>query len=707
LQARSYKLVIVESPAKARTVARFLGRDYKVEASQGHVRDLPKSQFGIQPDEDFAIKYITIHGRGEILAKLRKMAKGASQVLLATDPDREGEAISWHLAQALGLDDSKPVRVEFQEITKKYVKDAVKAPRMIDMDRVNAQQARRVLDRIVGYQISPLLWAKIKKGLSAGRVQSVALRLVSEREEEIDAFIPEEYWDISADFSAGISRQGKTPLRAKLSAVNGRKTAVKDEKSAFRIRDRIQATAFKVGQIKRKKRIKAPAPPFTTSALQQEASRKLNFTSSRTMQVVQGLYEGVELGVEGSVGLVTYIRTDSVRVSAEAVSSARDMIERTYGEKYLPKAAREYKASGRAQDAHEAIRPTDAARTPDSVKTYLSREQLQLYRLIHSRFLASQMQDAVYETFTADLISEGVTLRYYAEHKTFPGFTALYEEGTDENGQEIQSSLPDFKEGDPVRILDILTEQRFTQPPGRYTEASLIRALEEKGIGRPSTYAPTIGTILSRGYVSREKKKLYPTRIGKMVNAIMLDYFAPVVNLEFTAQMENRLDEVAEGKTGWKSILREFYPSFREMVENAESKLEKVEIPDEVSDVPCEQCGAMMVYKMSRYGRFLACPRFPECRSTKPVLTYIKALCPACGAGLLEKTTRKGRKFYGCERFPDCGFTSWDKVAEKKCPVCESFMTERYRKNSLWLLCSNETCRHHEQMEEAEEAEHA
>ncbi len=706
MQARSYKLVIVESPAKARTVARFLGRDYKVEASQGHVRDLPKSQFGIQPDQDFAMKYITIHGRGEILAKLRKLSRNASQVLLATDPDREGEAISWHLAQALGLDESRHLRVEFQEITKKAVKDAVKAPRMIDMDRVNAQQARRALDRIVGYQISPLLWAKIKKGLSAGRVQSVALRLITDREDEIDAFIPEEYWDISTDFTAGQGKAGKVPLRAKLRAIKGRKAAIKDEKIASKTRDKILSGSFTISQIKRKQRVKAPAPPFTTSALQQEASRKLNFTSSRTMQVVQGLYEGVELGSEGSLGLVTYIRTDSVRVNTEAISSAREMIAKSYGESYLPKEAKEYKASGRAQDAHEAIRPTDAARTPESIKAYLSREQLQLYRLIYTRFLASQMQDAVYETFTADLVSESVALRYYAEHKTFAGFTIIYEEGTDDNGQEIQSNLPAFKEGDAVRILEVFTEQRFTQPPSRYTEASLIRALEEKGIGRPSTFAPTIGTILSRGYVSREKKRLFPTQMGKMVNAIMLEHFAPVVDLEFTAQMENKLDEVAEGKAEWKSILRDFYPSFQEMVEKAEIGVERVEIPDDVSDIPCDQCGAMMVYKMSRYGRFLACPRFPECRSTKPVLTYIKALCPLCGAGLLEKTTRKGRKFYGCERYPECGFTSWDKVAEKKCPMCGSHMTEKYRKNSLWLLCSNETCRHHEQMEEVAEAEH-
>ncbi len=707
MQEKRYKLVIVESPAKARTVARFLGRDYKVEASQGHIRDLPKSQFGIQADQDFAMKYITIHGRGEILAKLRKLAKNASKVYLATDPDREGEAISWHLAQALGLDESQPIRVEFEEITKKAVKEAIKAPRRIDMDRVDAQQARRALDRVVGYKISPLLWTKVKKGLSAGRVQSVAVRLIVDREDEIDAFIPEEYWEISAEFAAGQDQGGKAPLRARLSTIKGKKAVIGNEKSAVRAKERVLAGDFKVGQVKRKQRLKAPAPPFTTSTLQQEASRKLNFTSSRTMQVIQGLYEGVELGKEGSQGLVTYIRTDSVRVSEEAVSAVRAVIGQDYGEAYLPLKPKEYKTSGRAQDAHEAIRPTDMTRTPDSVKPFLSREQLQLYRLVYSRFLASQMRDAVYETLSADLLADGVTLRYYAEHKSFSGFTAVYEEGTDDNGQEPESVLPELNQGAPVRILGVDAEQRFTQPPTRYTEASLIRSLEEKGIGRPSTFAPTIGTIIARGYVSREKKRLFPTQMGKMVNAIMLEHFNSIVDLEFTAGMESKLDEVAEGRAEWKSILRDFYPSFLGMVEAAEAKVEKVEIPDEVSDIPCDLCGATMVYKMGRYGRFLACPRFPECRNTKPILTYIKALCPVCGAGLLEKTSRKGRKFYGCERYPDCGFTSWDKVADKDCPKCASFMTEKFRKNSLWLLCSNETCRHHEQAEEAAEAEHA
>ncbi|HHT08007.1 MAG: type I DNA topoisomerase [Christensenellales bacterium] len=707
MKSKKHKLVIVESPAKARTVARFLGRDYKVEASQGHVRDLPKSQFGIDTEQDFAMKYITIHGRGPILAKLRKQAAGASQVYLATDPDREGEAISWHLAQALKLDDSKPLRVEFQEITKNAVKEAVKSARTIDMDRVNAQQARRALDRVVGYKISPLLWAKIKKGLSAGRVQSVAVRLIVDREDEIDAFIPEEYWDISADFEALNAKGKKVLLSARLNKLKGKKPEIINEKAALKAKDLIQNSAFKVGTVKKGTRKKSPAPPFTTSTLQQEASRKLNYTSSRTMQIVQGLYEGVELGKEGSQGLVTYIRTDSVRVSAEAVAAAREEILKAYGKEHLPRTAREYKTRSRAQDAHEAIRPTDITRTPDSLKAFLSREQMQVYRLIYNRFLASQMKNAEYETLTADLLADEVDLRYYAEHKSFPGFTAIYEEGEDDNGVSIQDVMPDLQKDDTVDIQEVHAEQHFTQPPSRYTEASLIKSMEERGIGRPSTYAPTIGTIIARGYISREKRRLYPTEMGRMVNDIMMEYFSPVVDLEFTADMESKLDEIAEGKLDWKDILRDFYPSFSEMVSQAEAQIEKVEIPDEVSDIPCEVCGTMLVYKMGRYGRFLACPRFPECRFTMPILTYIDAPCPTCGARLLEKTTRKGRKFYGCEKYPECEFTSWDKVATEKCPKCGHHMVYKYRKNSQFRLCTNETCRHHEMVEEAPEAEHA
>ncbi len=707
MQAKKYKLVIVESPAKARTVARFLGRDYKVEASQGHVRDLPKSQFGIDPDNDYAMKYITIHGRGDILAKLRKLAAGASVVYLATDPDREGEAISWHLAQALKLDTDQLLRVEFHEITKNAVKEAIKNARKIDMDRVNAQQARRALDRVVGYKISPLLWGKIKKGLSAGRVQSVAVRLIVEREDEIDAFIPEEYWELFADFENPTAKGKKAPLRAKLSKLKGKKAAVNNEKAAKKAKELIEKCEFTVGSVKRGQRKKSPAPPFTTSTLQQEASRKLNYTSSRTMQVVQGLYEGVELGKEGSQGLVTYIRTDSVRVSQEAVSAVRDEIVKVYGKEHLPKTPREYKTNSRAQDAHEAIRPTEVTRTPESIKAFLSREQMQVYRLIYNRFLASQMKDALYDTLAADFVCEGTALRYYAEHKSFAGFTSIYEEGEDESAGAVPVAMPEFKEGEKIQVTDVEMEQHFTQPPARFTEASLIKSLEEKGIGRPSTYAPTIGTVIARGYVSREKKRLYPTEMGRMVNSVLMEYFSPVVNQEFTAQMEGKLDEVADGKQDWKEILSDFYPSIMGMVEKAESHMEKIEIPDEVSDIPCEECGSMLVYKMGRYGRFLACPRFPECRFTKPILTYIEAPCPKCGSRLLEKTTRKGRKFYGCEKYPECDFTSWDKVDTEKCKKCGHYMVQKYRKNSLFRLCTNETCRHHEEVEEQKETENA
>ena len=696
------KLVIVESPAKAKSVAKLLGRGYKVAASQGHVRDLPKSQFGIDPENNFAMKYITIRGRGDILADLRKQVKGASQVLLATDPDREGEAISWHLAQALGLDEKAPIRIEFNEITKPAVQAAVKNPRVIDMDRVDAQQARRALDRTVGYKISPLLWSKVKKGLSAGRVQSVAVRMVADREQEIDAFIPEEYWEVAASFETG-GKKLKEPLRARLATIGGKKAAISDKKGADKAVALIEGTDFTITSVKKKQRKKSPQPPFTTSTLQQDASRKLNFTSSRTMQVVQGLYEGVDLGPEGTQGLVTYIRTDAVRVSEQALTAVREQIKADWGEDYLPKTAKTYQSGRRAQDAHEAIRPTDMARSPEKIKSFLSRDQLQLYRLIYNRFMASQMREALFDTVTAEIGGKGVSLRYYGEHKVFAGFTALYEEGSDNGETEKTGVLPVFEEKAPVKILDVEAAQRFTQPPPRYTEASLIQQLEEKGIGRPSTYAPTIGTIVGRGYVSREKKRLYPTELGKMINDIMMQYFEPIMDLDFTAEMENRLDAVEDGQQPWTQVLAGFYPYFIKMVENAEETLEKIEIPDEVSDIPCDKCGAMMVYKMGRYGRFLACPRFPECRNTMPIITYIKAPCPTCGARLQEKTTRKGRKFYGCERYPECDFTSWEMVDEKPCPRCGSHMTIKRRKSGDTRLCANASCRYHEPVEDSGE----
>ncbi len=688
------KLIIVESPAKAKTIGRYLGKGYKVEASQGHVCDLPKSQLGVDPENDFDMKYITIRGRGDILSRIRKEAKNASQVYFATDPDREGEAISWHLYHVLGVDENKPCRIEFNEVTKKAVQNAIKHPRRLDMGRIDAQQARRALDRLVGYKISPLLWAKVKKGLSAGRVQSVATRMVVDRENEINAFIPEEYWDITADCETG-SGNRKQDFRCRLAAVGGKKATVSDREEADRICDLIRQDTFTITELKSRERRKTPAPPFTTSSMQQEAGRKLSFTTSRTMQIVQQLYEGVEIEGEGIQGLVTYIRTDSVRISEEAMSEARTYIPERFGAEFLPREKNEFKGRKNAQDAHEAIRPTDIRRTPDSIKSSLSREQYMLYRLIWNRFIASQMSAAVYQTLTAEITGKEIALRFYGEHKTFAGFTALYEESADENVDSVEMNLPVLKEGQEVKILNIESDQHFTQPPNRYTEASLVRTLEENGIGRPSTYAPTISTIISRGYVSREKKRLYPTELGIMVTEMMSRYFSDIVDTEFTASMESRLDAVEEGQEDWKQILREFYPEFEKTLQTAEKEIEKIDIRDEVSDVPCDQCGAMMVYKMGKFGRFLACPNFPQCRNTKPLLTYIDAVCPKCGKRLLEKISKKSRKFYGCEGYPQCDFVSWDKPVNEKCPKCGGYMVEkRNARGEIILLCANDNCRY-------------
>ncbi|MBQ6059875.1 MAG: type I DNA topoisomerase [Clostridia bacterium] len=696
------KLIIVESPAKAKTIGRYLGKGYKVEASQGHVCDLPKSQLGVDPDHDFDLKYITIRGRGDILSRIRKEAKNASQIYFATDPDREGEAISWHLYHVLGVDETKACRIEFNEVTKKAVQAAIKHPRQLDMGRIDAQQARRALDRLVGYKISPLLWAKVKKGLSAGRVQSVATRMVVDRENEINAFIPEEYWDISAKCSI---RSGKKDqlFTARLASVDGSKVQVHNEEQASGIRKLIEQDSFIISDVKTKEKKRMPAPPFTTSSLQQEAGRKLSFTTSRTMQVVQQLYEGIDLEGEGTQGLVTYIRTDSVRISDDALDAVRAFIPVKYGAEYLPAEKNEYKGRKNAQDAHEAIRPTDVTRTPESIKASLNREQFMLYRLIYNRFVASQMAPATYQTMTAEITGKRIGLRFYGEHKTFAGFTALYEEGTDDAVNSVEMTLPVLESGLKVTIQDIVSDQHFTQPPSRYTEASLVRTLEENGIGRPSTYAPTISTIISRGYVSREKKRLYPTELGIMVTDMMEKYFAEIVDTEFTANMETRLDQVEEGNADWKQILREFYPDFQKTLAVAEKEIEKIEVKDEVSDVPCDQCGAMMVYKMGRFGKFLACPNFPDCRNTKPLLTYIDASCPKCGKRLLEKVSRKSRKFYGCEGYPECDFVSWDKPVSEKCPQCGSYMVEkRNNRGELIHLCSNENCRFKTVVGEAE-----
>ena len=685
----AYKLVIVESPAKARTISKFLGRTYKVEASNGHVRDLPKSQLGVDVEHGFEPKYITIRGRGDVLERIRKEARGAKSIILATDPDREGEAISWHLATILGIDPQSACRVEFNEITEKTVKSSIKTPRQINMQLVDAQQARRVLDRLVGYKISPLLWAKIKKGLSAGRVQSVATRMVVDREHEIETFEPEEYWHVSATLRSGAQR-----MEARLYALDGKRVQIDNAQQAEAARARIEQGSFTIKSVKRSERRKHPAPPFTTSNLQQEASRKLGFTTAKTMQIAQQLYEGVDIEGRGTLGLISYIRTDSVRLSEEAVAGAREMIAERYGAEFVPEKPNVYKGRKSAQDAHEAIRPANLDLRPEDIKASLTRDQFNLYRLVYLRFVACQMADAVYETQQIEVASEsGVTLRCTGERMKFAGFTAVYEEGRDEPEEETAGGMMDVQEGSEAKVEATDATQHFTQAPPRYTEASLVRALEEKGIGRPSTYAPTISTILARGYVMREKKQLFPTELGVMITDMMKEYFSDIVDIAFTAGMEEQLDDVEAGKRQWREVISEFYGPFEKTLEHAEQSIEKVEIKDEVSDVVCDQCGAMMVYKLGRFGRFLACPNFPACRNTKAIQVEIAAPCPKCGGKLLEKTSRKGRKFYGCERYPECDFVSWEMPVEQKCPKCGGYMVFKRGKKENYYLCANEACR--------------
>ena len=691
------KLVIVESPAKAKTIGKFLGRGYKVEASQGHVRDMPKSQLGVDVDNGFEPKYITIRGRGEILNRIRKEARSASKIYLATDPDREGEAISWHLANVLGIDENNPCRIEFNEVTAKAVKAAVKNPRTINMDLVNAQQARRVLDRLIGYKISPLLWRKIKKGLSAGRVQSVATKMICDREEEIEIFIPEEFWTVGAAFTIG-----KAKVSGRFTGFGAEKTELHSREEADAVLKKCDGAAFSVSAIKKSERRKYPAAPFTTSNLQQEASRKLGFTTQKTMQIAQQLYEGVEIAGEGSQGLVSYIRTDSTRIADEAMQAVRSMIAENYAPEYLPEKPNIYKTRNSAQDAHEAIRPTDILRRPESIKASLSRDQFRLYKLIYERFVSSQMTPAVYDTLSVDIDSDtGVRFHFNAQKLRFAGFTAVYEEGQDDSSEEASvNNLPDLSEGMQAALGEITSDQHFTQPPPRYTEASLVRALEEKGIGRPSTYAPTISTIITRGYVARENKRLMPTELGKIVNDMMCKNFPNIVDIAFTAGMENKLDSVEDGSSEWHGIIADFYGPFEETLQEADKNIEKVAIEDQVSDVPCEKCGAMMVYKMSRYGKFLACPNFPECRHTMALPKNIGVKCPNCGSELLERISRKGRKFYGCEKYPECDFVSWERPVNDKCPQCGDRMVMKAGpKDTLFHVCVNESCRHRVQVE--------
>ena len=682
-------LVIVESPSKAKTIQKYLGQGFTVLASGGHVCDLPQRTLGIDVDNRFEPQYEINPEKKETIKRLKAALKQNDVVYLATDPDREGEAISWHLKNCLDIPDGKN-RIVFNEISKKAVNNALENPRELDMNLVNSQQARRVLDRLVGYKISPIIGRKIKSGSSAGRVQSAALEMVVNREREIRNFVPEEYWDVSAQLTAG-----KQALTARLVSLNGEHVSLHSAEDAERAKAAVQKGGFAIRSVKRGERRKHPAPPFTTSNLQQEASRKLNFTASKTMQIAQQLYEGVDIEGRGTLGLISYIRTDSVRLSDEAVSAAREAIGARYGAEYVPEKPVVYKGRKSAQDAHEAIRPASVDLRPEDIKASLTRDQFNLYKLVYLRFIACQMADAVYETQQIEIANDsGVVLRSSAERLKFAGFTAVYEEGRDEPEEETAGGMMDVQEGGEAKVEETSATQHFTQAPPRYTEASLVRALEEKGIGRPSTYAPTISTILARGYVTREKKQLYPTELGVMITDMMKEHFTDIVDIAFTAGMEEQLDEVEEGKRGWRDVLRDFYGPFEKTLEKAEAEIEKVEIKDEVSDVVCDKCGAMMVYKFGRFGRFLACPNFPECRNTKAIQVEIAAPCPVCGGKLLEKTSRKGRKFYGCERYPDCDFVSWEMPVEQKCPKCGGYMVlKRGRKGESYYLCANENCR--------------
>jgi len=651
------KLIIVESPAKANTIKKFLGGSTKVLASMGHIRDLPKSKLGVDVEHDFEPEYINIRGKGDLIKSLKKEAKKAKKVYIATDPDREGEAIAWHLATILNEEKDKITRVTFNEITKGAVQKAIKEPRDIDINLVDAQQARRVLDRIVGYKISPVLWKKVRRGLSAGRVQSVAVKLIADREEEIEKFIPEEYWNIYANLE---EQNSKKQFEAKFYGKDGKKQEIHSQEEVDDILKVIKKAKYIVNEIKKSEKKRNPAPPFTTSTMQQEASRKIGFTLKKTMSVAQGLYEGVNIPEKGTVGLITYMRTDSTRLSEEARSAAKKYITETYGEKYYEN--RYYKAKKDSQDAHEAIRPTYIELDPDSIKDALTRDQYKLYKLIYHRFMASQMSAAVYDTMAVTIDAENYTFKANGQAIKFKGFMTLYVEGTDNKVEEQEGMLPDLKEKQELKLDKINPKQSFTEPPPRYTEASLVKALEEKGIGRPSTYSPTITTILDRRYIEKEQKQLIPTELGKIVNKLLIENFTDVINVEFTAEIENEFDEIADGNEPWKKMIREFYGPFQKEVEKVEKELEHVELVDEVSDVPCEKCGRMMVYKYGRYGKFLACPGYPECKNAKPIIETIEEPCPKCGATVQVRKTKKRRKYYICENNPaSCDYISWNK----------------------------------------------
>ncbi|MCF8010772.1 MAG: type I DNA topoisomerase [Clostridiales bacterium] len=682
------KLVIVESPAKAKSLTKFLGKNYNVKASMGHVRDLPKSQFGVDVENGFKPKYITIRGKGETIKELKSAVKKSEKVLLASDPDREGEAIAWHLTNSLGLNEDQPCRIEFNEITKDAVKEAVKHPRPIDRDRVNAQQARRILDRLVGYNLSPLLWRKIKKGLSAGRVQSVAVKLICDREEEISDFVPQEYWTITAKLA-----KGRSVIEAYLNKIKGKKAEISSQEQVDGIVKDLNGVNYVVEKVQKREKKRNPPAPFITSSLQQEAYRKLNFTAKKTMMVVQQLYEGIELGKEGPIGLVTYIRTDSTRISATAQEEASVYINNNYGQEYLPEKKRQSGKKGRVQDAHEAIRPTSVIRDPEALKSHLSREQLRLYRLIWQRFISSQMSPALIETTSVDISAGEYTFRVSGSVTKFPGFMKVYTEGKDtKEDDKSNKALPVLYKDDELKLRSLVPEQHFTQPPPRYTDATLVKTLEEKGIGRPSTYAPIVDTVLNRGYIVRENKKFYPTELGTLVIDLLRQHFPDVLNVEFTAEMEGQLDNVEEGEVDWVKILDKFYWPFSENLKKAEEEIGKVEIEDEVTDEVCEQCGRNLVVKMGRYGKFLACPGFPDCRYTKPLLEHTGVSCPECGGELVIRRSRKGRKFYGCSNYPNCEFVTWDQPTARKCPECGSMMVQKNVRGKEVYRCINKEC---------------
>ncbi|WP_207368461.1 type I DNA topoisomerase [Heyndrickxia coagulans] len=676
-------LVIVESPAKAKTIEKYLGKKYRVKASMGHVRDLPKSQMGVDVDDHFTPKYITIRGKGPVLKDLKNAAKKAKKVYLAADPDREGEAIAWHLANSLNLDVHSDCRVVFNEITKDAIKESFKHPRPINMDLVDAQQARRILDRLVGYNISPLLWKKVKKGLSAGRVQSVAVRLIIDRENEIKSFVPEEYWTIAGSF-----KKGKDTFQASFYGVDGKKMQLKSEADVKKITGMLKSDKFQVSSVTHKEKKRNPAPPFTTSSLQQEAARKLNFRAKKTMMVAQQLYEGIDLGKEGTVGLITYMRTDSTRISEVAKTEANQYIREKFGENYLRQEERKEKKQANAQDAHEGIRPTSIFRDPGSVKSFLSRDQYKLYKLIWERFMASQMAPAILDTMSATLANGTVWFRASGSKIQFPGFMKVYVEGSDDQQEEGERYLPHLEEGDVVQSESIEPKQHFTQPPPRYTEARLVKTLEELGIGRPSTYAPTLDTIQKRGYVALENKRFVPTELGEIVLELIREFFPEIIDVEFTADMEKDLDEIEEGKVPWVQIIDAFYQNFESRLKKAETEMEKIEIKDEETGEMCELCGSPMVYKMGRYGKFMACSNFPDCRNTKPIVKKIGVTCPKCGKGeIIERKTKKNRIFYGCDRYPECDFVSWDKPVGRKCPKCGDMLVEKKLKKGTQIQC--------------------